>query len=79
MQSSIGGGQRSDSATAYLHPVENRTNLDILINTQVTRLISYPTINPVPAFRKVEMAQSSKGEEGISAKTERELISCWLF
>ncbi|THG95129.1 hypothetical protein EW026_g6469 [Hermanssonia centrifuga] len=61
MQSSIGGGERSDSATAYLHPVDSRTNLDILINTQVTKIIQSGTDGGKPAFRIVQMAQNAEG------------------
>lgn len=39
MHSTIGGPLRSSSATAYLKPaVQSRDNIDILYNTQVTRL-----------------------------------------
>ena len=38
VQSSIGQGKRSSSATAYLDPVVNRTNLDILLNTLATKV-----------------------------------------
>lgn len=62
MQSTIGGGQRSDAASAYLHPVDGRTNLDILINTQVTRVIKTGTSGKLPVFNQVEMAQSSACE-----------------
>ena len=61
MHSAIGGGQRSHAANAYLHPIDNRTNLDILINTQVTRLIRSGTDRGVPAFRQVSLAQFSGG------------------
>lgn len=62
MQSAVGGGERSQAATAYLHPVENRTNLDILINTQATKLIRSGTDGNTPAFRQVQIAQASTGE-----------------
>lgn len=61
MQSSIGGGERSSAATAYLEPVENRTNLDILINTRATKLIQSGQNGSTPILRKVEIAQSSSG------------------
>ncbi|KAJ7738024.1 aryl-alcohol oxidase-like protein [Mycena olivaceomarginata] len=41
LQSTIGDSARSSSATAYLHPALNsRSNLDLLLNTQVMNLIS---------------------------------------
>lgn len=77
MQSTIGDGQRSSGATAYLNPVQDRCNLDILINSRATKLID---VNPVtlraarqanfgsdafgqalPDLRKVELAQTSQG------------------
>ncbi|CAL1262979.1 unnamed protein product [Larinioides sclopetarius] len=38
-QSFMGGGQRCNAAEDYLAPVENRTNLDILPNAHVTKVI----------------------------------------
>lgn len=67
MQSSVGGGERSDAASAYLHPVDSRTNLDILINTQVTRLVQSGTDGYSPIFKQVEMAQSSAGKPSTSS------------
>ncbi|KZT63569.1 GMC oxidoreductase [Daedalea quercina L-15889] len=52
-------GRRSSSATGYLEPVLDRPNLDVLIETQVTRLISYGEDSGVPSFTGVEMAQNS--------------------
>lgn len=59
MPSTIGKGERSDAATAYLYPAASRPNLDILVNTQVTRLLSAG--EGKPDFRVVEMAQTSDG------------------
>ncbi|KAJ6617535.1 aryl-alcohol-oxidase from pleurotus Eryingii [Mycena sp. CBHHK59/15] len=57
LQSNAGGGQRSSSATAYLHPVLDRPNLDVLINTQVTRLLDVRNgRSDVPDLRVVEFA-----------------------
>ncbi len=60
MQSTVGEGKRSHAAVAYLDPVTNRTNLDVLINTQVTRLINVAT-SGTPDLRTVEYAQSRDG------------------
>ncbi|KZT03821.1 GMC oxidoreductase [Laetiporus sulphureus 93-53] len=56
-------GRRSSSATAYLEPAINRSNLDVLITTQVTRLIAAvdSAITSLPTFTTVEIAQSANG------------------
>ncbi|EMD36329.1 hypothetical protein CERSUDRAFT_137959 [Gelatoporia subvermispora B] len=62
-QSSIDSqGRRSSSATGYLGPALNRSNLDVLISTQVTRLISTRTVDRLPNFNTVEVAQSPTGK-----------------
>ena len=66
MQSSIGEGKRSHAASAYLDPIANRTNLDILINTQVTRLINVASSGSTPDLRTVEYAQSRDGKRPLS-------------
>ncbi|KIJ22613.1 GMC oxidoreductase, partial [Sphaerobolus stellatus SS14] len=76
IQSSIGGGERSSSATAYLQPVLNRPNLDVLINTQATKLIPDPIVNrSVPTFRTLEIAQSSAGPT-FRVTASKEIILC---
>ena len=69
MQSSIGEGKRSHAASAYLDPIANRTNLDILINTQVTRLFNVASSGSTPDLRTVEYAQSRDGKRPLSFKT----------
>ncbi|KAF2107302.1 GMC oxidoreductase-domain-containing protein [Lophiotrema nucula] len=63
-QSSIGNGKRSSSATAYLDPLfeSNRKNLDILINTHVTKLVQAGTSKGKPEFKTVELAQPKPGQ-----------------
>ncbi|KAK7438863.1 hypothetical protein VKT23_017789 [Stygiomarasmius scandens] len=57
-QESAGGGQRSSSATSYLHPaLSTRPNLDVLIRTQVMRLLETEDLT----FTTVEVAQSAEG------------------
>ncbi|KAI9451433.1 aryl-alcohol-oxidase from pleurotus Eryingii [Lactarius psammicola] len=60
-QLAIGGGQRSSASTSYLTPVLSRSNLDILINTQVTKVIQTGTRGGLPIFRGVQFAQSASG------------------
>lgn len=53
---------RSSSATAYINSqYTNRPNLDVLLNTQVTRLIQNGTKDGLPLFNGVEFATSSSG------------------
>ncbi len=64
MQSSVGGGQRSSAATAYLNPSQERDNLDILINTHVTKLVLTGARSwSKPEFRAIQVAQSSGGRK----------------
>ncbi|KAH9928887.1 aryl-alcohol oxidase-like protein [Fomitopsis serialis] len=68
-------GRRSDSATGYLDPIINRTNLDVLIQTRVTRLISSNSSTSVPNFNQVEVAQN-RSSEGIIISASKEVILC---
>ncbi|RDB19313.1 Pyranose dehydrogenase 1 [Hypsizygus marmoreus] len=61
MQSSIGHSKRSSSATAYLAPAMNRPNLDVLINTHVTRLVR-TSERHISVFRTIEVATSASGQ-----------------
>lgn len=59
LQSTIQGGKRSSSATSYLGPrYINRPNLHILVNTQVTRVLSSENNFNI---RTVEFTQSQEG------------------
>ena len=60
LQSSTGNGIRNAAATAYLGPALSRPNLDVLVETQVTKLIQTGiSLEGKPVFRGVEFAQSS--------------------
>lgn len=61
MESTIGGGLRSSSATAFLQPALSRKNLDVLSTTRATRLIQTDTRNGVPHFGAIEVAQTKTG------------------
>ncbi|OJT02279.1 Pyranose dehydrogenase 1 [Trametes pubescens] len=54
----FGGGARVSASVAYLQPVLGRRNLDILVNTTVTKLIQTGTKDGQPVFRRVLFAQS---------------------
>ncbi|KAI9435478.1 aryl-alcohol-oxidase from pleurotus Eryingii [Lactarius indigo] len=60
-QLSIGSGQRSSALVSYLTPALSRSNLDILINTQVTKVVQTGTQDGLPIFRGVQFAQSASG------------------
>lgn len=59
MQSTVGSGKRSDSNTAYLQPAISRLNLDILLNTQVTRLAQSSSSESGPTLTTVELGTQS--------------------
>ncbi|KAJ7347318.1 aryl-alcohol oxidase-like protein [Mycena albidolilacea] len=57
LHTTVGDSARSTSASAYLHPALNsRSNLDLLLHTQVTRLVS--TLGN-HTFKGVQVAQSA--------------------
>ncbi|KAF2100581.1 aryl-alcohol-oxidase from pleurotus Eryingii [Rhizodiscina lignyota] len=74
LQSSIGSGIRSSSATAYLDPLRiGRENLDVLIGTRATKLISSKTKGKSPSIEGVELGQT-KGSACVSVMTKKEVI-----
>ncbi|OBZ77604.1 Pyranose dehydrogenase [Grifola frondosa] len=66
-------GRRSSSATAYLQPVINRPNLDVLIHTQVTKLIA--SSKGTPSFTQVEIAQSESGPRFVVCASKEVILS----
>ncbi|KAJ7795850.1 aryl-alcohol oxidase-like protein [Mycena olivaceomarginata] len=57
LHTTVGDSARSTSASAYLHPALNsRSNLDLLLHTQVTRLVSTSGNH---TFKGVQVAQSA--------------------
>ncbi|KAL5524154.1 hypothetical protein ACEPAG_8327 [Sanghuangporus baumii] len=58
-QSTIANGERDSSAVAYIAPALSRSNLDVLVNTRVTRVIQTGMRHSIPEFRAVEIATSS--------------------
>jgi choline dehydrogenase-like flavoprotein len=61
-QSSIIGGQRANSASAFIQPFLKRPNLTILTGAHVTRVLQTAMVGGVPVFRGVEFAASASGE-----------------
>ncbi|KAF7300670.1 Aryl-alcohol oxidase-like protein [Mycena chlorophos] len=56
LETTVGNGMRSNSASAYVHPALNtRSNLDILVGTQATKLVQ----TAPKTFRGVQVAQGT--------------------
>ncbi|KAJ7176496.1 pyranose dehydrogenase [Mycena filopes] len=71
LQETIGGGERSSAATAYLAPhFQQRPNLHILVNARVLRLIANRTDTGV-VFHSVEFSQDQSAPPStVSARKE---------
>ncbi|KAH0581636.1 Choline dehydrogenase, mitochondrial [Termitomyces sp. J132] len=71
LQNTVGGGQRSSSATSYLgSQFIRRPNLHVLVNAQVGRLLQ-TSAGHVPGFRTVEFRQHVAGPvQRVSASKE---------
>ncbi|KAL0959581.1 hypothetical protein HGRIS_011291 [Hohenbuehelia grisea] len=71
--SSVGNSKRSSSSTAYLTPsVLRRPNLDVLLQTQVTRLISSKSSKQV-SFKRVEVAQGPRSPR-LTLRARKEIV-----
>ena len=59
-QSTYGNGIRSSATSSYIDPFTSRPNLDVLVNTVVTRVIKTgrDILTGLPIFSGVEVAQS---------------------
>jgi hypothetical protein len=64
----IANGVRQSAAVSYIDSVLHRTNLDILVNTHVTKLVQTGNLLGVPIFRGVQFAQPG------SCKTSYEYV-----
>ncbi|KAJ6494043.1 pyranose dehydrogenase [Mycena vitilis] len=72
LQSTIGGGARSTSATSYLGPeFIHRENLHVLLHAQVSKLVDSRRVNGELAFRGVQFLL---GGSLFTAKAEKEII-----
>ncbi|KAF8661637.1 hypothetical protein AX16_001279 [Volvariella volvacea WC 439] len=72
-QSTTGGGRRSSSSTAYIHPNINRPNLHVLVNARVTTLLRTGFKNGRPLFGAVEFKQDSS-TRATTVNAKREII-----
>ncbi|KAJ7143312.1 aryl-alcohol oxidase-like protein [Mycena crocata] len=71
LHTSVGKGDRTTSASAYLHPALNsRSNLDLLIDTQVTKLVS---TSGARKFKGVRVSQKA-GATTYSFTASKEVI-----
>ncbi|THU96825.1 aryl-alcohol-oxidase from pleurotus Eryingii [Dendrothele bispora CBS 962.96] len=75
IQSTIGNGERSSSATAYLEPALDRSNLDVLINTRAIRLVANETQAGTPVFTGVELVQGPQ-DTPIRVTASNEIVLC---
>ncbi|KAJ7743698.1 pyranose dehydrogenase [Mycena maculata] len=72
LQSTIGGGERSSSATSYLAPkFIQRENLHVLLHAQVSRLVDPQSNKGVVTFSGVQFSQ---GGSLFTAKATKETI-----
>ncbi|KAF7358832.1 hypothetical protein MSAN_01222800 [Mycena sanguinolenta] len=72
LQSTIGGGERSSSATSYLAPkFIQRQNLHVLLHAQVSRLVGPQTQKGLVTFEGVEFSQ---GGALFTVKATKEII-----
>ncbi|KAI9062483.1 GMC oxidoreductase [Trametes sanguinea] len=78
-QGSIGNGIRNDAATAYLMPALLRTNLDVLIETQVTQLLQTGVQDRKPVFRGVQFAQSRTAPTFTLNATKEVILAAGAF
>ncbi|EIM81860.1 aryl-alcohol oxidase-like protein [Stereum hirsutum FP-91666 SS1] len=60
-QNAIADGARSSSARDYIAPALSRSNLDVVVNTQVTKVVQTGTQDGLPVFQGVEFAQNASG------------------
>ncbi|KAI0642211.1 alcohol oxidase [Trametes meyenii] len=79
VQCSYGGGIRSNAGTSYIEPTLSRRNLDVLIQTQVTKLLKTGSEGNTPVFRGVQFAQSSSAPKYVLNVTREVILSAGAF
>ncbi|KZT00887.1 GMC oxidoreductase [Laetiporus sulphureus 93-53] len=67
--------KRTSSATSYLWPAMNRSNLDVLIDTRVTRLLAAGITDGMLSFTKVETAQSASSNRVVFEARKEVILS----
>lgn len=59
-QSTISNGTRDSTATAYIHPsLSKYSNLDVLINSHVTKVLQTGIADCIPVFQGVQLARNA--------------------
>ncbi|KAI0684565.1 alcohol oxidase [Cytidiella melzeri] len=74
-QLTIAEGERVSAASAYLDPVLARSNLDIVVNTHVTKLLQTGTSNGLPVFRGVQLSQPNSPDVYTLKATNEVIVS----
>ncbi|TFY58691.1 hypothetical protein EVG20_g8053 [Dentipellis fragilis] len=74
-QSTVLRGARDSSTTAYVRPFLNRTNFDVVINAQATKLVQTGTESGLPAFRRVQFARSAQSTRYTVNATREVIVS----
>ncbi|EJF63375.1 alcohol oxidase [Dichomitus squalens LYAD-421 SS1] len=74
-QNAILNGHRVTSATSYLAQAMNRKNLDVVVNTRVTKVFPVGTEDGKPVFRGVEFAQTADGPRHTLKATQEVILS----
>ncbi|TFK37731.1 aryl-alcohol oxidase-like protein [Crucibulum laeve] len=74
LQSDVKDGARSSSATGYLTPaVNSRKNIDVLIQTRVTKLVRTGTSGGLPEYKSLQIAQTPTSNP-ITLTAKKEII-----
>ncbi|KAJ6521946.1 alcohol oxidase [Mycena vulgaris] len=74
-QSTIRNGSRSSSATSYMAPQYiGRSNLHVMLNTRVTRILKSGQAGRKPSFQTVEFASSAGGASRFRVTARKEVI-----
>ncbi|KAK1231420.1 hypothetical protein PQX77_005463 [Marasmius sp. AFHP31] len=80
VQNSIGNGERSSAATAYLVPALERANLDVVINSRATKVFaSQPSGDEEPVIDTVQVAQSENGSRFNISASREVILSAGVF
>ncbi|TFK91942.1 GMC oxidoreductase [Polyporus arcularius HHB13444] len=74
-QSTIHDGRRVTSATSYLAEAWSRSNLDIVVNTRVTKVLPVGYESGKPVMRGVEIAQTAGGRTHTLKAREEVVLS----
>ncbi|KAH6912226.1 pyranose dehydrogenase [Coprinopsis sp. MPI-PUGE-AT-0042] len=79
-QSTIGDGERSSAATAYLDAtVRKRKNLSIVLNTYATRVLPIPNPGGKIDIRRVEVAPRQGGARAVLTARKEVILSGGAF